>query len=121
MQANQSYTLTIKDLFAMSGGAICGTESEVIILDGETEVDRVRFCGKAGPGGSGYCLSFTGKPGLTAKIASGPGSITMTSVPGLCVREAKAPDEDRRTTKDCSNRFDGMGPLIGTFPGVSRL
>jgi hypothetical protein len=72
--------LTIKDLFAMLGGVICGAESEVVILDGETEIDRLKFCGKVGPGGQGYRRSYTGRPGLKAKIALGPGSITLASV-----------------------------------------
>jgi proteasome lid subunit RPN8/RPN11 len=31
----------------------------------------------------------------------------------------KAPDEDRRTIKDCSRRFDGMEPLTAPFPRAS--
>ena len=80
MQSNQSYMLTIKDLFAMSGGLICGGNVEIAIMDSENEIDRFTVSGKVGPDGEGYRCSYIGKPGLNAKVASGPGSITMTSV-----------------------------------------
>lgn len=82
MHSSQNYMLTIKDLFAMSGGAICGADAEVAIMDGDNEIERLTFSGKTGPGGEGYRRSYIGKPGLNAKVASGPGSITMTSVLG---------------------------------------
>jgi hypothetical protein len=80
MQNRQRYMLTIKDLFAISGGLICGAESEVVILDGEIEIDRVKFSGKVGPGGEGFSRSYTAKQGLGAKIVSGPGSINFQAV-----------------------------------------
>lgn len=75
MQPSQHYMLTIQDLFAMSGGALCGSEAEVAILDGDVEIERLQFSGKVGPGGDGYRRSYTGKPGLTAKLVVGPGRI----------------------------------------------
>lgn len=75
MQTSHSYVLTISDLFTISGGLICGAEAEVAIFDGETEIDRVKFCGKVGPGGKGCRRSYSGKPGLTAQLVSGPGQI----------------------------------------------
>ena len=80
MQGSQGYTLTIRNLFALSRGALCGAEAVVAILDGDTEIDRLRFKGKVGPGGDGYCRNYVAKPGLKAKIISGPGSIAMKSV-----------------------------------------
>lgn len=82
MQNIQSYMLTIKDLFAISGGAICGADAKIAIMDGENEIDSLMFSGKVGPGGQGARRSYSGKPGLTAKVASGPGSITMKSILG---------------------------------------
>lgn len=80
MQGSQSYILTVRNLFALSSGALCGAEAVVAILDGDTEIDRLSFKGKVGPGGDGYCRSYVAKPGLKAKIISGPGSIAMKSV-----------------------------------------
>ncbi len=79
MQALQSYILTINNLFVISGGMICGAQAEVAILDGKTEIDRLSFSGKIGPGGSGYRKSYTGRPGLTAELVSGPGEIELHS------------------------------------------
>lgn len=80
MQPSQRYMLTIKDLFTMSDGVLCGAYAEVVILDGDAEIDYLKFSGKVGPGKEGYCQSYTAGPGLKAKIVFGPGSITMTSV-----------------------------------------
>lgn len=80
MQPSQRYMLTIHDLFAITKGGICGAEAEVAILDGEAEIDRLSFKGKVGPGGDGNVRTYTAKPGLKARIVSGPGSINMESV-----------------------------------------
>lgn len=77
MQENQHYTLTIRDLFALHGNVICGADAEVAILDGCAEIDRVKFSGKV-QCESGYSRSYQGMPGLTAVVASGPGSVTLT-------------------------------------------
>ncbi|MDD1130493.1 hypothetical protein [Pseudomonas shahriarae] len=82
MQASQRYTLNIRDLFTYSNEGLCGAEAVVAILDGNTEVDRLSFKGKVGPGGDGYYRSYTAKPGLKAKKVSGPGAVTMTSLLG---------------------------------------
>ncbi|ROL94154.1 hypothetical protein BK636_02045 [Pseudomonas chlororaphis] len=78
MQISQRYILTIHDLFTMPGGVLCGADAEVAILDGGIEIDRMKFSGKVGPGGSGYRRSFTGKPGLIAKLVIGPCRIQLT-------------------------------------------
>ncbi|MHC8299622.1 hypothetical protein [Pseudomonas sp. ZS1P83] len=80
MQPSQRYVLTINDLFTKPGGVLCGVETEVAILDGDVEIDRLQYSGKVGPGGDGYRRSYTGKTGLSAKIVSGPGSINFQAV-----------------------------------------
>ncbi|WP_081782056.1 hypothetical protein [Pseudomonas sp. CHM02] len=74
MQPSQRYLLTIHDLFTVIDGHICGAEAEVAILDGGAEIDRMKFSGKCQSKG-GYSRSYTGKPGLTAEVASGPGVV----------------------------------------------
>lgn len=71
----QNYTLTIRDLFSVSNGVLCGAETQVAIIDDGVEVDRVAFTGKC----EHYQRRYTGKPGLKAIIASGPGSIEMNA------------------------------------------
>lgn len=71
----QDYILTIRGLFSMSKGDQCGAETQVAILDNGVEVDRVHFRGKC----QQYQRPYSGKPGLSATIASGPGTITMAS------------------------------------------
>lgn len=73
----QNYLLTISDLFLTRKGVRCGACSEVAILDDGVEVDRVVFSGKT----THFRRCYKGKPGLSAVIASGPGSIEMK--PGL--------------------------------------
>ncbi|PXX63817.1 hypothetical protein SAMN05660489_03703 [Pseudomonas sp. LAMO17WK12:I10] len=80
MHTNQRYMLTLKDLFIMSGGAICWAEAEVAFLDGDAEVDRIKLSGKVGPGGFGYRRSYEGKPGLAAKLVTGVGQITFEMI-----------------------------------------
>lgn len=69
----QNYMLTLRDLFSTSNGVLCGAETQVAILDNGVEVDRLVFSGKC----HHYQRRYTGKPGLRAVIASGPGSIEM--------------------------------------------
>ncbi|MFJ2526192.1 hypothetical protein ACIOWB_24005 [Pseudomonas capeferrum] len=71
----QNYILTIRDLFLMNKDDQHGAETQVAILDNGVEVDRVHFRGKCDQ----YQRLYTGKPGLSATIASGPGTITMAS------------------------------------------
>jgi hypothetical protein len=74
-----SYTLTIHDLFAMSGGALCGADADVAILDAGIEIDRVRFSGMC-RSPEGYRRHYSGKHGLTAKLVAGPGRISFEAV-----------------------------------------
>lgn len=71
----QGCMLTICDLFTMHDGVQCGGKAVVSIMDDGEEIDRLHFEGKVGP--SGYQRWYTGKPGLKAKIVSGPGVIQM--------------------------------------------
>lgn len=70
--ASQHYALTIRDLFTVSSDGICDAEAVVSILDGALEIDRVRLSGKMGLGESIYHRAYTGKPGPTAELVSGP-------------------------------------------------
>lgn len=79
MHVTQRYTLTIHDLFTVTGTDICGAEAEVAILDGTAEVERVKFSGKCQSEG-GYSRSYHGRPGLAAKIVKGPGRVAWESV-----------------------------------------
>jgi hypothetical protein len=74
MQISQRYILTIYDLFTITDGVISGAESEVAILDGCIEIDRMKFSGKC-QSKDGYRRSYTGKLGLTAQHVTGPGRI----------------------------------------------
>jgi hypothetical protein len=80
MEIGQKYTLNIRNLFGTSSSVVCGVEVVVALLDGDTEIDRLNFKGKVGPGGDGFSLSYTGKPGLRAEIISDPGSVTLTNL-----------------------------------------
>ncbi|MBT2374865.1 hypothetical protein [Pseudomonas fluorescens] len=74
MQPSQRYMLTIHDLFTITDAGICGAETEVAILDGGAEIDRMKFSGKC-QSKDGYRRAYTGNPGLTAELVSGPGRI----------------------------------------------
>ncbi|WP_226456097.1 hypothetical protein [Pseudomonas sp. AF03-9] len=78
MKQTQRYILTIWDLFTTQGGALCGASSEVAILDGGMEIDRMTFTGKY-QGDDGYRRTYIGKPGLAAELASGPGRIQFSA------------------------------------------
>ncbi|NWA68022.1 hypothetical protein [Pseudomonas reactans] len=80
MQTSQRYTLTILDLFSVAEGAIYGAEAEVAILDGDIEIDRMKFSGKCQSKG-GYSRSYYGKPGLAATKVAGPGRISFHAKP----------------------------------------
>ncbi|MGC5702958.1 hypothetical protein J4P02_22385 [Pseudomonas sp. NFXW11] len=77
MQGSQNYLVTIQDLFTVSSKAIFGAQTVVAIMDGDTEVDRLIFNGRVGPGSGGYNRRYIGKPGLRAEKAFGPGTIVM--------------------------------------------
>ncbi|MEE1869085.1 hypothetical protein [Pseudomonas auratipiscis] len=74
----QNYVLTIRDLLTVKGGDVCGGEAEIAIMDGDQEVDRLIVSGKCREP-SVYSRSYSGKPGLTARLVSGVGSITFES------------------------------------------
>lgn len=71
MQTSQRYMLTIYDLFTITDAGICGAEAEVAILDDGVEIDRMKFSGKC-QSKEGYSRAYSGKPGLTAQLSSGP-------------------------------------------------
>lgn len=73
----QRYMLTIWDLFTMKGSDVCGGETVIAIMDGDREVDRMTLSGKC-QSPNGYRRRYTGKPGLTARILSGPGRIQFS-------------------------------------------
>ncbi|MBX8528562.1 hypothetical protein K5D32_02745 [Pseudomonas cichorii] len=74
----QRYMLTIWDLFTMNGSDVCGGEAVIAIINSGQEVDRIIVSGKC-QGTSGYRRSYTGMPGLTARLVSGAGSISFES------------------------------------------
>ncbi|XVJ46799.1 hypothetical protein ACDZ94_20060 [Pseudomonas sp. UBT] len=78
MHPSHRYMLTIRDLFIVTENGICGAEAEVAILDCGVEVDRVKFSGKC-QSKDGYRRAYTGKPGLIAKLESGPGQIQFAA------------------------------------------
>lgn len=72
----QRYMLAIWDLFTMNGSGVCGGEAVIAVMDGDQEVDRVTVSGKC-QGQNGYLRSYTGKPGLTARLMSGPKALSF--------------------------------------------
>ena len=76
MQQNQRYSLTIYELFTISGGTMCGAEAEVTFLD--AGIDRVELSGKC-QSKHGYPRVYAGKSKLTAKLVSGPGRIQFVT------------------------------------------
>lgn len=72
----QRYVLTIWDLFTMNGSDVCGGESVIAIMDGDQEVDRITVSGKC-QSPSGYRRNYTGKPGLTVRLISGPETLSF--------------------------------------------
>lgn len=75
----QRYVLTIWDLFTIKGSDVCGGEAVIAIMDGDREVDRVTLSGKC-RNPVGHRRSYTGQPGLTGRIVSGPGRIAFKPV-----------------------------------------
>ncbi|WP_421551731.1 hypothetical protein [Pseudomonas yamanorum] len=87
MNKSQRYILTIWDLFNVRDGAICGADSEVAILGDGLEIDRMKFTGKY-QGEDGYRRAYTGLPGLTAELVSGPGRIHFAAEDLKVISEA---------------------------------
>lgn len=71
----QVYILQVRDLGSMSKGEQYGAETYVAILEDGAEVGREVFRGKC----KQHQRRYTGRPGLSAVIITGPGSITMTA------------------------------------------
>lgn len=65
-----TYSITIHDLYRVEGGAVCGDEAVVAILDNGREIHRERFIGKC-TSPDGYTRKYRGKPGLVATLLSG--------------------------------------------------
>ena len=76
MESEVSYTLALSDVFELMDGAICGTALEIVILDGETEIDRLQRRGMVASGS--YRETYRGKPGLRARLVSGSGVMSFT-------------------------------------------
>ncbi|QSL85925.1 hypothetical protein [Pseudomonas atacamensis] len=76
----QSYAMTIQNLFTIDEGVLSGGVAEIAILDGSLEVDRVKLSGKVGPGESVYRREYIGKPGLRAELLTEVGQITFTAI-----------------------------------------
>ncbi|WP_409300494.1 hypothetical protein [Pseudomonas sp. KCJK8993] len=76
----QSYMLTMQNLFTINEGVMAGGNAEIAILDGEIEIDRVRLSGKVGPGESVYRREYKGKPGLKAELLTKVGQITFKAI-----------------------------------------
>ncbi len=76
MQIIQRYMMTIHDVFTITDVGICGAETEISVLDGAAEVERVKFSGKCQSEG-GYSRSYHGTHGLTAVVVKGPGRAVL--------------------------------------------
>lgn len=75
----QRYVLAIWDVFTMSGSDACGAETVIAVIDGEQEVDRFIVNGKC-QNPDGYRRGYDGRPGLSARLVSGPGRISFDVV-----------------------------------------
>lgn len=72
----QRYMLTIWDLFNLNGSDVIGGEAVIAIMDGDQEVDRITISGKC-QSPNCYRRSYTGKPGLAARLVSGPDTLSF--------------------------------------------
>nr|WP_288355425.1 hypothetical protein [uncultured Pseudomonas sp.] len=75
MENEVGYTLALSDVFELVDGAICGSELEIVILDGEAEIDRLYRRGKVASGS--YRETYRGRPGLRARLDSGSGTVSF--------------------------------------------
>lgn len=82
----QRYMLTIWDLFTMSGSDVSGGEAVIAIMDGDQEIGRITISGKC-QSQDGYRRSYTGKPGLSARVIAGPGTVALQSIQGIDSRD----------------------------------
>lgn len=70
MSGNSTYQITVRDLYRIENGAVCGDEAIVAITSRGKEIDRLRFAGKCSSA-HGFRRTYLGKPGLTASLISG--------------------------------------------------
>lgn len=76
MESDVSYTLALSDVFELVDDAICGSELEIAILDGEAEIDRLHRRGTVASGS--YRETYRGKLGLRARLVSGSAAVSFT-------------------------------------------
>ncbi|MEN5136079.1 MULTISPECIES: hypothetical protein [unclassified Pseudomonas] len=70
MTGNSTYHITVRDLYRIENGAICGDEAIVAITSQGQEIDRLRFAGKCSSA-DGFRRTYFGRPGLAASLISG--------------------------------------------------
>jgi len=70
MTNHSTYQITVRDLYRIENGAVCGDEAIVAITSQGQEIDRLRFAGKCSSA-DGFSRNYWGKPGLTASLISG--------------------------------------------------
>ncbi|MFJ2319185.1 hypothetical protein [Pseudomonas sp. NPDC087817] len=70
MTNHSTYQITVRDLYRIENGVVCGDEAIVAIKSQGQEIDRLRFAGKCSST-DGFRRTYLGKPGLTASLISG--------------------------------------------------
>ena len=70
MTNSSTYQITVRDLYRIENGAVCGDEAIVAVTSQGLEIDRLRFAGKCSSA-DGFSRTYRGKPGLTASLISG--------------------------------------------------
>ena len=70
MTNHSTYQITVRDLYRIENGAVCGDEAIVAVTSQGQEIDRLRFAGKCSSA-DGFSRTYRGKPGLTASLISG--------------------------------------------------
>ncbi|EJZ58453.1 hypothetical protein I1A_002781 [Pseudomonas fluorescens R124] len=70
MTNNSTYQITVRDLYRIENGAVCGDEAIVAITFQGQEIDRFGFAGKC-LSADGFRRTYLGRPGLTASLISG--------------------------------------------------
>ena len=70
MTNHSTYQITVRDLYRIENGAVCGDEAIVAITSQEQEIDRLRFAGKCSSADR-FSRTYWGKPGLSASLISG--------------------------------------------------
>jgi len=75
MPADVSYELVVSDMYRLVDGVLHGAQVEIAILDGVTEVDRIKRSGMIKSGS--HRSRYTGPPGLTAKVVEGECKVAL--------------------------------------------